>query len=71
MMTIYKFIKFITNSLAGVSNLDRIILLQIYTIEVRLGECQWTVQHRYSEFHELHEKVNKITNDASQPHECQ
>ena len=30
---------------------------QVYTIQVTVGDCQWTVQHRYSEFHELHEKL--------------
>ncbi|KAL8594707.1 hypothetical protein ACOMHN_051653 [Nucella lapillus] len=28
-----------------------------YTIEVTVGSYSWTVKHRYSEFHELHEKL--------------
>ncbi|XP_076468739.1 nischarin-like isoform X2 [Babylonia areolata] len=28
-----------------------------YTIEVTVGSYTWTVKHRYSEFHELHEKL--------------
>ncbi|XP_070192945.1 nischarin-like [Littorina saxatilis] len=28
-----------------------------YTIEVTVGSFTWTVKHRYSEFHELHEKL--------------
>ncbi|XP_041459389.1 nischarin-like [Lytechinus variegatus] len=29
----------------------------VYTIQVSVDDCQWTVQHRYSEFHDLHEKL--------------
>ncbi|TSM44108.1 Nischarin [Bagarius yarrelli] len=29
----------------------------VYIIEVKVGEHRWTVQHRYSDFHELHEKL--------------
>ncbi|XP_071481502.1 nischarin-like [Diadema antillarum] len=29
----------------------------VYTIQVSVEDCQWTVQHRYSEFHELHETL--------------
>ncbi|KAL8583457.1 hypothetical protein ACOMHN_044815 [Nucella lapillus] len=29
----------------------------IYTIEVTVGTYTWTVKHRYSEFHDLHEKL--------------
>ncbi|XP_076448177.1 uncharacterized protein LOC143284919 isoform X2 [Babylonia areolata] len=28
-----------------------------YTIEMTVDSCTWTVRHRYSEFHELHEKL--------------
>ncbi|XP_078065902.1 nischarin isoform X2 [Mustelus asterias] len=29
----------------------------VYIIEVKVGNHQWTVKHRYSDFHELHEKL--------------
>ncbi|XP_041348841.1 nischarin-like isoform X2 [Gigantopelta aegis] len=29
----------------------------VYVIEVTLGTYSWTVRHRYSDFHELHEKL--------------
>ncbi|XP_072137066.1 nischarin isoform X1 [Mobula birostris] len=29
----------------------------VYIIEVKVGNHQWTVRHRYSDFHELHEKL--------------
>nr|XP_014344313.1 PREDICTED: nischarin isoform X3 [Latimeria chalumnae] len=29
----------------------------VYVIEVTVGKHQWTVKHRYSDFHELHEKL--------------
>ncbi|XP_030827981.1 nischarin [Strongylocentrotus purpuratus] len=29
----------------------------VYTIQVCVDDCQWTVQHRYSEFNDLHEKL--------------
>ncbi|XP_046731042.1 nischarin isoform X2 [Silurus meridionalis] len=29
----------------------------VYIIEVKVGEHRWTVKHRYSDFHELHEKL--------------
>ena len=35
-----------------------IFLFQVYVIEVSIGPYHWTVRHRYSEFFELHEKVN-------------
>ncbi|XP_067854712.1 nischarin isoform X2 [Heptranchias perlo] len=31
--------------------------LNVYIIEVKVGNHQWTVKHRYSDFHELHEKL--------------
>ncbi|MBN3308763.1 NISCH protein, partial [Amia calva] len=30
---------------------------QVYVIEVMVGDHQWTVKHRYSDFHDLHEKL--------------
>ena len=40
-------------------SLPEIVLfsLQVYHIEITLGQFKWTVRHRYSEFHDLHEKV--------------
>nr|XP_057911019.1 nischarin isoform X2 [Doryrhamphus excisus] len=35
----------------------------VYIIEVMVGEHKWTVKHRYSDFHDLHEKLtaeNKV-----------
>ncbi|KAK3536515.1 hypothetical protein QTP86_013838 [Hemibagrus guttatus] len=29
----------------------------VYIIEVKVGDHRWTVKHRYSDFHELHEKL--------------
>ncbi|GCC25559.1 nischarin isoform X1 [Chiloscyllium punctatum] len=29
----------------------------VYIIEVKVGNHQWTVKHRYNDFHELHEKL--------------
>ncbi|XP_069793324.1 nischarin isoform X4 [Narcine bancroftii] len=29
----------------------------VYIIEVKVGNHQWTVKHRYSDFHDLHEKL--------------
>ena len=29
----------------------------MYTIEITVNDCTWSVQHRYSEFGELHEKL--------------
>jgi len=31
---------------------------QVYIIEVKVGDHSWTVKHRYSDFHDLHEKVS-------------
>ncbi|NXP74041.1 NISCH protein, partial [Ramphastos sulfuratus] len=31
--------------------------LQVYIIQVSVGNHQWTVKHRYSDFHDLHEKL--------------
>lgn len=33
---------------------------QVYIIQVSVGNHQWTVKHRYSDFHDLHEKVNML-----------
>ncbi|EOA97236.1 Nischarin, partial [Anas platyrhynchos] len=30
---------------------------QVYIIQVSVGSHQWTVKHRYSDFHDLHEKL--------------
>ena len=30
---------------------------QAYVIEITVGDCKWTIQRRYSEFHDLHEKL--------------
>uniref|UniRef100_A0A8B9D2I5 Nischarin n=1 Tax=Anser cygnoides TaxID=8845 RepID=A0A8B9D2I5_ANSCY len=32
-------------------------LFQVYIIQVSVGSHQWTVKHRYSDFHDLHEKL--------------
>ncbi|XP_015202704.1 nischarin isoform X4 [Lepisosteus oculatus] len=29
----------------------------VYIIEVKVGDHQWTLKHRYSDFHDLHEKL--------------
>lgn len=34
-------------------------MFQVYIIEVTDGQHQWTVKHRYSDFHDLHEKVSE------------
>ena len=31
--------------------------LQAYVIELVVSDCSWTIQRRYSEFHDLHEKL--------------
>ncbi|XP_071805690.1 nischarin-like isoform X3 [Asterias amurensis] len=48
---------------------NRVVLLEIphviltsfdymaYVIEIIVGDCKWTIQRRYSEFHDLHEKL--------------
>lgn len=36
-------------------------IFQVYIIEVSVGDHSWTVKHRYSDFHELHEKVSHVT----------
>uniref|UniRef100_A0A8C3AER7 Nischarin n=1 Tax=Cyclopterus lumpus TaxID=8103 RepID=A0A8C3AER7_CYCLU len=33
------------------------VLFQVYVIEVSEGDHRWTVKHRYSDFHDLHEKL--------------
>ncbi|KAM5231153.1 nischarin isoform 7-T7 [Hipposideros larvatus] len=33
------------------------VLLQVYIIQVTDGNHEWTVKHRYSDFHDLHEKL--------------
>lgn len=33
---------------------------QVYIIQVSVGNHQWTVKHRYSDFHDLHEKVRLL-----------
>uniref|UniRef100_A0A8C4IKX2 Nischarin n=1 Tax=Dicentrarchus labrax TaxID=13489 RepID=A0A8C4IKX2_DICLA len=35
----------------------RSAVFQVYIIEVTDGEHKWTVKHRYSDFHDLHEKL--------------
>lgn len=39
------------------SALTLISSFQVYIIQVSVGNHQWTVKHRYSDFHDLHEKV--------------
>lgn len=34
---------------------------QVYIIEVKVGDHSWTVKHRYSDFHDLHEKVSHVS----------
>uniref|UniRef100_A0AAY4CB17 PX domain-containing protein n=1 Tax=Denticeps clupeoides TaxID=299321 RepID=A0AAY4CB17_9TELE len=34
-----------------------IIILTVYIIEVTIGDHKWSVKHRYSDFHDLHEKL--------------
>lgn len=34
-------------------------MFQVYIIEVTDGQHKWTVKHRYSDFHDLHEKVSE------------
>uniref|UniRef100_A0A8C9SSW1 Nischarin n=1 Tax=Scleropages formosus TaxID=113540 RepID=A0A8C9SSW1_SCLFO len=33
------------------------LMLLVYIIEVTVGSHQWSIKHRYSDFHELHEKL--------------
>uniref|UniRef100_A0A8C0AT27 Nischarin n=1 Tax=Buteo japonicus TaxID=224669 RepID=A0A8C0AT27_9AVES len=39
------------------SALTLISSFQVYIIQVSVGNHQWTVKHRYSDFHDLHEKL--------------
>ncbi|KAJ8258486.1 hypothetical protein COCON_G00174980 [Conger conger] len=42
----------------------------VYIIEVTVGDHQWTIKHRYSDFHDLHEKLtaeNKIDKNLLPP----
>lgn len=36
-----------------------VFFFQVYIIEVTDGEHKWKVKHRYSDFHDLHEKVRE------------
>lgn len=53
---------------ASVGNADlpdhRLFLFQVYVIEVTDGEHKWKVKHRYSDFHDLHEKVRVSSTDT-------
>ncbi|NXC43242.1 NISCH protein, partial [Penelope pileata] len=43
---------------------------QVYIIQISVGSHQWTVKHRYSDFHDLHEKLvseNKIDKNLLPP----
>ena len=67
---VYKHLKYTnkhrTKSTAPLSRLYapilllKVIYLKVYIIEVSIGANKWTVRHRYSEFHELHEKVKHL-----------
>lgn len=35
-----------------------VLFSQVYVIQVKVGDHSWTVKHRYSDFHDLHEKVS-------------
>uniref|UniRef100_A0A8C9L4K9 Nischarin n=1 Tax=Serinus canaria TaxID=9135 RepID=A0A8C9L4K9_SERCA len=40
------------------SSLEPLVInLWVYIIQVSVGNHQWTVKHRYSDFHDLHEKL--------------
>uniref|UniRef100_A0A8C4UCU6 Nischarin n=1 Tax=Falco tinnunculus TaxID=100819 RepID=A0A8C4UCU6_FALTI len=39
------------------TSLTLISSFQVYIIQVSVGNHQWTVKHRYSDFHDLHEKL--------------
>ena len=41
--------------MCNLCNLKFVIYSQVYTIEITVNDCTWSVQHRYSEFIELHE----------------
>ena len=40
-----------------------ILNLQVYSIKVTVNDCSWSVQHRYSEFVELHEALLGINKE--------
>ncbi|XP_071960487.1 uncharacterized protein [Antedon mediterranea] len=49
---------------------EQVETFTVYVIQVTMGECFWTVKHRYSEFHELHEKLvsdKKVEKSALPP----
>ena len=37
------------------------VCVQVYVIQMTDGAHRWTVKHRYSDFHVLHEKVPEYT----------
>ncbi|XP_033121708.1 nischarin-like isoform X2 [Anneissia japonica] len=49
---------------------EQVETFTVYIIQVIIGECHWTIKHRYSEFHELHEKLvldKKVEKSALPP----
>lgn len=50
----------LTHFLQSFDLLKLLMFFQVYIIDVMVGEHRWTVKHRYSDFHDLHEKVKYI-----------
>ncbi|KAL4225987.1 hypothetical protein ACF0H5_013974 [Mactra antiquata] len=47
----------VANSSIKIVSTELLETYTIYIIEVKIGPYSWTVRHRYSDFHDLHEKL--------------
>ncbi|XP_052780281.1 nischarin-like isoform X2 [Mya arenaria] len=50
-----------TTSSIKINETQTVETYTLYTIEVTVGPYSWTVKHRYSDFHDLHEKLCSLT----------